>query len=77
MCLAVPAKVLKIDEDTFSAEVDVMGNTKKVSAFLTPDAKIGDWVLVHAGQAISVISQEEALSSLEVWEEIVNADSGE
>lgn len=71
MCLAVPARITSIDESFFTAEVDVMGNTKKISVLLTPEADIGSWVLVHAGQAINVISDEEARVSLEVWEELL------
>ena len=76
MCLAVPAKVVSIDEDAFFAgEVDILGNKKTVSLILTPDAKIGDWVLVHAGQAISIISEDEAQASLEVWEDILHDEN--
>ena len=71
MCLAVPSKIISIDEFFSIAEIDVMGNTKKVSVVLTPEARVGDWVLVHAGQAISVVSEEEASASLEIWEEIL------
>jgi hydrogenase expression/formation protein HypC len=71
MCLAVPAKVISIDDDFITAEIDVMGNTKKVGILLTPEAHIGSWVLVHAGQAIGVVSEEEARQSLETWEEIL------
>lgn len=74
MCLAVPAKIVSIDEDTFSAEIDVVGNTKKISIMLTPEAEVGSWVLVHAGQAINVVSAEEAQASLETWEEILREE---
>jgi hydrogenase expression/formation protein HypC len=74
MCLAVPAKVISIDEDFITAEIDVMGNTKTVGILLTPEAQVGSWVLVHAGQAISVVSDEEATESLKMWEEILNYD---
>ncbi|MHB8841355.1 MAG: HypC/HybG/HupF family hydrogenase formation chaperone [Candidatus Aquicultor sp.] len=71
MCLAVPAKIVEIDEATFSASIDVMGNIRKISVMLTPEAKLGSWVLVHAGQAINVVSDEEAQASLEMWEELL------
>ncbi|MDP2210421.1 MAG: HypC/HybG/HupF family hydrogenase formation chaperone [Candidatus Aquicultor sp.] len=71
MCLAVPAKIVAIDKDSFSAEIDVMGNTRTISVMLTPDADLGSWVLVHAGQAINVVSDEEAQASIEIWEEIL------
>lgn len=71
MCLAVPAKIVEIDHDTFSASIDVMGNIRKISVMLTPEAELGSWVLVHAGQAINVVPDEEAQASLEMWEEIL------
>ena len=71
MCLAVPAKIVAIDKDSFSAEIDVMGNVRTISVMLTPDADLGSWVLVHAGQAINVVSDEEAQASIEIWEEIL------
>lgn len=75
MCLAVPAKIISIDKDFFAAEVDIMGNTKRVSVVLTPEAEVGSWVLVHAGQAINVVSDEEAGASLELWEEILRDEN--
>lgn len=71
MCLAVPAKIVAIDKDSFSAEIDVMGNIRTISVMLTPDADLGSWVLVHAGQAINMVSDEEAQASIEIWEEIL------
>lgn len=71
MCLAIPVKIVSIDQDFFTAEVDVMGNTKTVSVVLTPEAQVGSWVLVHAGQAITIVSEEEARASLEIWEELI------
>ena len=76
MCLAVPAQVLSVEPDFYAAEVDIMGNKKTVSIALTPEVKEGEWVLVHAGQAISVVSEHEAHDSLKLWEEILNDESG-
>jgi len=71
MCLAVPCRVVSLQRDYFTAEVDVLGNIKKVSVVLLPDVEVGSWVLVHAGQAITMVSDEEANASLEVWEELL------
>lgn len=71
MCLAVPSKVVSVDEEHLVANVDVLGNIKRVGIVLIPDVRIGDWILVHAGQAISIVSDEEANASLAVWEEIL------
>jgi hydrogenase expression/formation protein HypC len=62
MCLAVPGKLVSREGE--EAVVDLQGNRLKVSVILTPDAKIGGWVLVHAGFAISEIEEQDAL---ETW----------
>ncbi|HEY6010414.1 MAG TPA: hydrogenase maturation nickel metallochaperone HypA [Nitrospirota bacterium] len=57
MCLAVPAKVISIDQDL--ATIDVYGARKDVSILLLPETpRIGDYVLVHAGFAIQTVRQE-------------------
>jgi hydrogenase nickel incorporation protein HypA/HybF len=57
MCLAVPSKVISIDNDT--AMIDVYGARKEVSILLLPETpKLGDYVLVHAGFAIQTIKAE-------------------
>jgi hydrogenase expression/formation protein HypC len=68
MCLAVPAKI--IDRQDMMATVEVSGVTRKVSMMLLPDAKVGDYVLVHAGFAIQTVDEEEARRTLELLEEL-------
>jgi hydrogenase expression/formation protein HypC len=63
MCLAVPAKV--IEQDREQAVVDLQGNRLRVSTVLTPEVGVGDWVLVHAGFAITQLGEAEAL---ETWD---------
>lgn len=63
MCLAVPGQVIECNGD--EAVVDLQGNTLKVSRILTPEAGAGDWVLVHAGFAITQLDQHEAQ---ETWD---------
>jgi hydrogenase expression/formation protein HypC len=58
MCLAVPGKIIECHET--EALVDLQGNRLRISKILTPDASLGDWVLVHAGFAITTISEEDA-----------------
>ena len=64
MCLAIPGRVTSITaqlDDTFRiGSVSFGGITKEVNLFMVPEAKIGDYVLVHVGVAISVIDVEEA-----------------
>ncbi len=72
MCLAVPAKVISLDKEIFLGEVTIMGNSKMVSIALVPEVEVGDWVLVHAGEAISLISPEAAQESEELWQAIID-----
>jgi len=63
MCLAVPGKILSIEgEDPFlrSGKVDFAGIVKQINLCYVPEAKIGDYVLVHVGFAISTIDEQEA-----------------
>jgi hydrogenase expression/formation protein HypC len=70
MCLAVPARIVELEEDR--AVVDAMGNRWKAKTTLLPEAKIGDLVLVHAGFAISLVDEEEARKTWELFEQIDN-----
>ena len=63
MCLAVPGRI--IEQSDNQAVIDLQGNRLKISTLLTPEATVGDWVLAHAGFAISLIDEAEAL---ETWE---------
>jgi hydrogenase expression/formation protein HypC len=53
----------------YTAEIDVGGNTKEVNITLTPEAKAGDYVLIHAGFAIQVIDEKYAEEIFDAWEE--------
>ena len=68
MCLAIPA-LIKLIEDK-EADVEIGGITRRVSLWLTPEAKVGDYVLVHTGYAINIVDQEEAQETLRLFEEI-------
>ncbi len=68
MCVAVPSLITAIDG--LEANVDVGGISRKASLMLTPDAKIGDYVLIHAGYAISIVDREEAEATLELFREL-------
>ncbi len=72
MCLAVPSKIIEII-DTI-AKVDVDGVIRETSIMLLEDAKIGDYVIVHAGFAISKVDEEAALQTLEDMRNILAAD---
>lgn len=71
MCVGVPGKVIEIDE--YTAVVDVMGSKIKVGTIFVEDLKINDYVIVHAGQAMSIIDEEYAKTSIEEWRKIADA----
>jgi hydrogenase expression/formation protein HypC len=74
MCLAIPAKIITITKD--KAKVDFgEGVLREVNITLV-DAKIGDYVLVHAGYAIQVMEEKEAQETLQLWNEILEAEAG-
>ena len=69
MCLGVPGKVIKVEDDI--AVVDFNGVVREVDASLTPEVKPGDWVIVHAGTIISIIDENEALETLKLIREYI------
>ena len=73
MCLAVPAQVKSIHDH--EAEVEIGGTSYRASIWLTPEVKIGDYVLLHTGYAISVIDEEEAQETLKLLREISDMES--
>ena len=72
MCLAVPVQVVSIDGN--EAEVEIGGVKRQVSIMLTPEAKVGDYVLLHTGYAINVIDEAEAQETLKILEEMASLD---
>jgi len=67
MCLAVPGRVLNVAEEQGlrTARVDFGGVRKRVCLEILPDAKPGDWILVHAGFALQVVDEAAALEVLQ------------
>ena len=69
MCLAVPMKVIKIENNT--ATVEVSGTQRTVGLdIIDPLPKVGDYVIVHAGFAINSIDEQEAQITLNYFEEL-------
>ena len=68
MCLAVPALVKSIDGN--EAEVDMAGTSYRASITLTPEVKIGDYVLLHTGYAIQIVDQKEAQETIKMFQEM-------
>ena len=73
MCLAIPARVMSVEGN--EAEVEVGGVGRRASIVLTPEAKVGNYVLLHAGYAINVIDKEEAEETLRLFKEIAEAQT--
>ena len=67
MCLSIPAKIESIEGEI--ATVDVGGAKYDANIQLVPEAKVGDYVLIHTGLAIQIIDEEEAKASLETFDE--------
>jgi hydrogenase expression/formation protein HypC len=70
MCLAVPVKIVSIEGD--AAETEIAGVRRQVSIVLTPEVKVGDYVLLHTGYAIGIVDEAEAEETLKLLEEIVS-----
>jgi len=71
MCLAIPAKVMSLQGE--KADVDFgQGVLREVNVSLV-EAKVGDYVLVHAGYAIQIIEEEDAKETLSLWKSILEA----
>lgn len=68
MCLAIPAKIVNIDNQ--SATVEVGGVTRQASIVLLPDARLGNYILIHAGFAISLVDEAEALETIKLFEQL-------
>lgn len=76
MCLGIPAKVIQIEESKIG-KVDYMGTKIKTNLILLEDVKVGDWVIVHAGFAISKLDEEEAQETFSLLREIVDKQEAE
>jgi hydrogenase expression/formation protein HypC len=71
MCLAVPARVIEINEG--AGRVDLAGVVREVSFALLPDARVGDYVLLHAGYALQKVDEAEAEETIRLLTQIAEA----
>ena len=71
MCLAVPLKLISIDGQSGMGEFD--GVRRKVQLTFVPKAKVGDYVIVHAGFAIEIMDEEQAELDREAFREVTRA----
>jgi hydrogenase expression/formation protein HypC len=76
MCLAVPGIIVdkKLENGLEMGRVDFGGTVISVCLAYVPEAKVGQYVIVHAGFALNVIDEEEAAKTLALWKEINEAD---
>jgi len=78
MCLAIPGKIISIENDIDDifriAKVSFDGIIKEVNLAMVPEAKVNDYVLVHVGSAISVVDEEEANKTMEILKQMGEVD---
>lgn len=74
MCLGVPAKVIQIEGQ--QALVNVMGSRMYVGIIFVPEVQINDYVLLHAGQAMTIVDEEFAKESIEEWRRMIDGQHG-
>ena len=73
MCLAIPGKIIQIDNNHDSATIDYGDGTKRIINISLVNVKIGDYVLVHAGFAIEKLNQNEAQETLNLFKELISS----
>lgn len=74
MCIGVPAKVIEILNQR--ALVDVMGSRMYVGTIFVPEVKEDDYVLLHAGQAMTIVDEQYANESIAEWRNVLNEEHG-
>ena len=79
MCLAIPGKLIDVYEEhgMRMGKIDYSGTVNRACLAYVDDANEGDYVLVHAGFALSVLDEEEAQKSLAIWDELVQMAAAE
>lgn len=76
MCLGIPGKIVEIyeQENMKMCKIDFGGTTREVCLDFVPEAKLGDYTIIHVGFAISLLSEEEAMETLKLLQEIADID---
>jgi hydrogenase expression/formation protein HypC len=76
MCLAIPGKIIEIvDAENQIAKVDVGGVRRNINIGMIDDTKVGDYVLIHVGFAMTKIDEQQAEETLHVLKEIGEYDT--
>lgn len=73
MCLAIPGKLIKFLENNGlkMGEVDYDGTVSQVCLEYVPEIELGQYTIVHAGFALSILDEEEAQKTLDLWQELL------
>jgi hydrogenase expression/formation protein HypC len=76
MCLGIPGKIIKIYEANglTMGQIDITGVSREVCLAYVPEAKIGDYAIIHVGFALNLLSEEEALETLALLREIADTE---
>ena len=79
MCLAVPGKILDIYEvnGLLMGKIDFGGVIREACLTYVPEAKVGDYTIIHVGFALNLIDEKEAMETLSLLDEIYNQDLNE
>jgi hydrogenase expression/formation protein HypC len=75
MCLAIPALIERIENN--EADVKIGSITRRINIMLTPEAKVGEYAIVHTGYAINIMDQEAAEETLQLLREIAEVTEEE
>jgi len=70
MCLAIPGKIVELKDDGQSALVDFDGIQQECVVALVQNPAVGKYVIIHAGYAIEIMEEKDALESIEQWKEL-------
>jgi hydrogenase expression/formation protein HypC len=74
VCLGIPAQVVElVDPEGGIAKAEISGVRREISVALCPEARVGDWVLVHVGFALETMDEEQAKETLELLEQMGEA----
>jgi hydrogenase expression/formation protein HypC len=74
VCLAIPGKIIEIDQNKEHAIIDYGDGTKRKANITLVNVKVGDYILVHAGYAIEVLNEKEAQETLDLFREMLSAE---
>jgi len=77
VCLAIPGKIIEIDNNKEHAIVDYGDGTKRKANITLVKVNIGDYILVHAGFAIEVLNEKEAQETLDLFREMLSSGEEE